>query len=298
MTAELDTTASPLVIGAGSDSCELLPWLGGSIGAWNVGDQQMLRRARIADVTRRNPFGMGAFPLVPFSNRIGDARFSWAGKSIRLQRNFLPEPHAIHGVGFERPWRIAASDRESAELVLEHAGDSSWPWPFEARQRIVIGAGTLSLELRATNRATIAVPLAFGHHPYFPKAGASLRFTASDVWLVGPEGLPTRAVRPSAEFDFSIPAPVTARSIDNCYIGWDGQAAIAWSHQPRWLEIRASRELPCAVVYVRDEETGFCFEPVPHLNNSLNLPSAAPAIPVIAPGDSYAATIRFHAIRK
>ena len=107
MIAEPDTTAPSLVIGAGADVCELLPSLGGSIGAWAVDDQQMLRRARIADVTRRNPFGMGAFPLVPFSNRVGDARFAWAGPvalallrspfvigwiTRRVHSNLHPEP--------------------------------------------------------------------------------------------------------------------------------------------------------------------------------------------------------------
>jgi galactose mutarotase-like enzyme len=38
--------------------------------------------------------------------------------------------------------------------------------------------GALLLELTALNLADRAVPLAFGHHPYFPRGGASLKFRA------------------------------------------------------------------------------------------------------------------------
>jgi galactose mutarotase-like enzyme len=62
------------------------------------------------------------------------------------------------------------------------------------------------------------------------------------------------------------------------------------------LEISGSPELPSAVVCIREGEDGFCFEPVPHINNSLNMPDREPAIPVIAPGKTFRASIRFRAI--
>src|SRR5450432_1292031 len=151
MSVQRDNVVTPLTLAWGSDRCELFPRVGGSIGAWIVGDQNMLRAAPMADITRRNPFGTGGFPLVPYSNRVGDARFEWMGNVVRLERNFLPERHAIHGVGFERGWRVEAADAKSARLELSHGGDSGWPWPFAASQQVTIGDRSLRLELRAKN---------------------------------------------------------------------------------------------------------------------------------------------------
>src|SRR5258708_7916801 len=113
---EFGAQAYPLVHGA--DRCELLPHLGGSIGAWTVEGQQMLRTASAAAIAARDPFGMGSFPLVPYSNRIGNGAFEWDGKIVTLARNFLPEPHAIHGVGFERSWQVQGGAGDSVLLRL------------------------------------------------------------------------------------------------------------------------------------------------------------------------------------
>jgi aldose 1-epimerase len=54
--------------------------------------------------------------------------------------------------------------------------------------------------------------------------------------------------------------------------------------------------LPSAVVYIRNGADGFCFEPVPHLNNALNLPDWEPAMPIVGPGEKFSASVRFRAV--
>jgi aldose 1-epimerase len=291
-----ESDADGLTLMHGVDRCELLPQVGGSVAAWIVQGQPMLRTASAASTAARNPFGMASFPLVPYSNRIGNATFEWNGKVVTLARNFAPEPHAIHGLGFERPWRVHAQTTDSALLTLLHQPDASWPWPFEARQRITIADRELTLDLTAINLAPRPVPLAFGHHPYIPQSGASLTFRARGVWLVGEDGLPSERVKPSGKFDFSRATPVLHGGVDHCFTCWTGPAIITWPDKPWALEISGSPELPSAVVCIREGEDGFCFEPVPHINNSLNMPDREPAIPVIAPGKTFRASIRFRAI--
>ncbi len=293
---EIDAEALTLV--HGEDRCELLPHVGGSIAGWTVHGQQMLRAASAASIAARDPFGMASFPLVPYSNRIGDGTFEWDGKTITLARNFPPEPHAIHGVGFEHPWRCTSRTSDSALLTLIHQPDASWPWAFEARQRITIAARELTLDLTAVNLAPRPVPLAFGHHPYLPRAGASLTFRARGVWLVGDDGLPSERVKPFGNFDFSRSTSVARGDVDHCFTGWTGPAQITWPEKPWGLEISGSPELPCAVVCIRKGDDGFCFEPVPHINNALNLSDREPAMPVLAPGRSFCATIRMRAFSR
>jgi aldose 1-epimerase len=284
-----------LVLQMGESRCEILPQIGGSIAGWTVQGQSLLRGAAAASVAAADPFGMATFPLVPYSNRIGNAEFFWENKVIRLVRNFPPELHSIHGVGFMRAWSVLESGPNSALLQVVHKPDDRWPFAFEARQRIALTRDSLSLELIAVNLAGHRAPLAFGHHPYIPWRDAQLQFRARRVWLVDDEGLPSLSVRPFDKFDFCESRPVSRGDIDHCYSGWDGNARVFWPGKKWALSLQASQGLRHAVVCIRGEEETLCFEPVPHMNNAINRPEAENAMPQLAAGESLHATIVFTA---
>jgi aldose 1-epimerase len=284
-----------LTISCGDAICTVHPELGGSLGSWMVAGQPMLRSASASAIADGNLLGMATFPLVPYSNRIGDGTFLWDGQTIQLAKNFAPEPHAIHGVGWQRAWLVADHGADTVTLTLSHLGDESWPWPFEAEQRIIVSARQLDLILAVRNLANHAAPLAFGHHPYFDQANATLHFAADTVWLSGDDGLPTTPIAPSYRFDFNDGALVEGRDIDRCYAGISGAAQVTWADRPLALEIASSPQLNAAVVYIPKDGDAFCFEPVPHVNNALNLPSAVPAMPVITAGDSFQTKITLRA---
>ena len=103
---------------------------------------------------------------------------------------------------------------------------------------------------------------------------------------------------PPGRFDFSKGASVDDADIDHCFTGWNGLAIVTWPDKAQALGITASRELSNAVVYLRRELDAFCFEPVAHINNALNRSDRETAMPVIASGGSFEASIRFRAIRR
>jgi aldose 1-epimerase len=282
---------APVIICSGDALCELWPDQGGSIGRWTVGGQDMLRRACRDDIRQPLPLGMASFPLVPYSNRIGHAAFTWDGARHQLAANFDPEPHAIHGTGWAAKWDVARVGDDHVTLRNHHEPDAHWPWPFDAEQHISLTADTLSIDLCARNLSDQAVPLSFGHHPYFDRDVAALSFRAARVWHAGADGLPERAETPSGHYDFSHGAPVTGRMLDHGYAGWDGRAEIRWAGRPLKLNITA--DMAAAVVYIPADGDVFCFEPVPHINNALNLPGHEPQMPVVAPRAEYVAHIRF-----
>lgn len=281
------------ILTAGDARCTIAATLGGSLMDWTIDGQPMLRRA---EPGVRNPLNLSSFPLVPYSNRIGDARFEWRGRSVQLDRNFPPEPHAIHGVGWDRPWSVVEIRNAIVRMTLSHESDDSWPWPFDAEQAIVLGARELTLCLRATNRHDAAVPLAFGHHPYFDQRGARLRFQADTIWMKDERALPAEAVPPQGVYDFSAGAPVEGNNIDHCYTGWHGDARIDWVGRPLALEITGSSTLGVAVVYIPPGGNAFCFEPVANTANALNLPGSACDMPVIEPGQAFEAELKFRAV--
>jgi aldose 1-epimerase len=266
--------------------CELCPHIGGSILRWVVDGQSMLRSN--AEATG-DPLLLASFPLVPYSNRIGYAQFNWQ-QSIQLTRNFAPEPHAIHGVGWTRSWRVETVEAHSCTLAIDHEGDGHWPFAFSASQSFELRDGALIITATAINRATHPAPLAFGHHPYFDSNGAVLRFSAGSVLMTGIDALPADAILPIGQFDFADGGAVSGRDIDHCYADWNGHAEIRWQGRPLALEIIA--DMAAAVVYIPKGGSAFCFEPVPHVNNALNRPDLAPAMPVIQPGASFSSTIK------
>src|SRR5262249_47411364 len=71
---------------------------------------------RPAALRRRMPLAMSSFPLVPYSGRIRDGRFSFQGRNVVLPLNFLPESNSIHGQAWQVPWQVVHHDKELAAL--------------------------------------------------------------------------------------------------------------------------------------------------------------------------------------
>lgn len=279
---------------AGTAECILCPDVGGSIFSWSIDGQDMLRRANDGAIASGDPLQFASFPLVPFSNRIAEGKFDWEGENIKIDPNFSPEPHAIHGVGWKMPWETSEQSETRCVLSFDHKADSRWHWPFSATQTITLRETTLEIALEAVNLCNEPTPLAFGHHPYFDQQGAYLAFDAEPVFMSGADELPTRSETPSDPFDFSHGERVEGNDIDHCYGGWKGEARIIWQDRPLGLVVTSN--MPAAVVYIPKGGDAFCFEPVPHINNALNRPEEEPAMPVIPPGSSYRSTITMNAI--
>ena len=275
-------------IACGDSECVLLPQTGGSIGRWRVGAQDMLRRA----LRNEDILSVSSFPLIPFSNRIADAQFEWNGKVIALSHSVLAAPHAHHGLGWQREWAIAEHSEDMALLRLDHTGDNDWPWPFTAEQRISVGERSLDLSLSVRNLASKRVPLAFGHHPYFDSAGATLRFNAAQFYPNGDDALPLDPRPIDASNDFSIGRSVNEHAFDNLFADWTGEAEIIWP--ARKFALRIGSDLSHALVYTPPGEDYFCFEPVSHITDALNRSDGD--MPVILPGESYSARIRLSAV--
>ena len=108
--------------------------------------------------------------------------------------------------------------------------------------------------------------------------------------------LPVNCVAVPPEFDFSSPRAINGQAIDHCFVGWNGRADIVWDARPLRLRMLASNSLPAAVLFVKPGTDFFCLEPVPHVNNALNLPHCSPAMPVVEPGDSFRASILLEAL--
>jgi aldose 1-epimerase len=262
---------------------DLLPHLGGAIGALRHAGHDVLRAAP-ADAG--SPLDAGCFPLVPYANRIAHGTFHYAGQEYRLPRNFGDHPHSLHGVGWQATWSLETVRGDLAVMRHTHAGGGGWPWPYRAEQRIVLNPRRTSIELSLTNTSDAAMPAGLGLHPYFPRdRDTKLTFRAEAMWLADGTMLPTVTTTPDQYGDWAAGAAVDGGTlIDNAFAGWDGRARIAQA----WgaIDIRAA-DAGVLHIYRPPGETFFCAEPVSHLPDAIN----RGGMPLLAPGATHTVTM-------
>ncbi len=273
--------------------CEIAPALGGAIAGLWLGDIAVLRSTPACDLTTARQ--AGSYPLVPYSNRIGHASLQWAGTHHPLLPNNGAEAHAIHGVGWQRPWTVLESDRRSALLFYQHKADASWPFAFDSTQAFKVSASALDLSLSICNRSDEPAPAGLGWHPYFVKrSGSHIAFEASARWEMSAGKLPTRRL-PAQGLD----AFCAELDVDHCFEGWPGVVQL----RDDQLYTRISASLTRLVVYTHATRNFIAIEPVSHVNNAFNLmaaggiPADALGVCVLPPGASMSAEMTIHVER-
>jgi len=238
-----------------------------------------------------------SWAMVPYSNRIEDGRFTFAGRPYQLDR---AEDHAIHGDVRERAWEVV--DRTAARLAARFDtaghGDVNWPWPFEVRAHVEVGQGRLLQRLSLTNRGDSPMPAGFGWHPYFNRrisgADEEVRLCfrveraypdANDTRI--PSGPP---VPLAANQDFARERVLEPDNfLDTSFCGYDGGGYIHWPGSDVRLDFRCSEACTHLVVYNPAGTPHFAVEPVTNANNGVNLLAAGEptaGTQVLEPGQS------------
>ena len=266
---------------AGSLRCELVPELGGCLaGLWCDG-QPVLRSMPASEL--QSARASGCYPLVPFSNRIGHARLQWEGTDHPLVRNNGDEPHAIHGIGWQRPWTVLEQEGAMAMLAYAHRGDAHWPFAFDCSHTLRLSPDALELTLALTNQADRPAPAGLGWHPWFPKRARSrISFQATGRWEMGADKLPT--VRKGSR---GLDADCAFLDVDHCFDGWDGVAHL----RDEALHVRVRSDQTRLVVFTQPTRDHVAIEPVSHVNNAVHLHGSgasadALGLRILAPGET------------
>ncbi|WP_343058826.1 aldose 1-epimerase [Microvirga lupini] len=278
---------------------DLAPSIGGAIaGFWHDGVALMREtpeRALRDGMVRQT----SCYPLIPYSNRIAQGRFSFEGVEHRLALNFGDHPHSIHGNAWQKPWEVMEADEAHCRLVLVHRpeGDEArgWPFAYRAEQLFDLSPAGLTLTLSLENEDRRAMPAGLGLHPFFPKRpGVRLQFAAERVFPNGEESLPMDAVSIPSDWNYRTMRELGEPRLDNCFAGWDGMARIAYVEERIALSIEANPLFGHLVVYVPTGRDFFAVEPVSHMNDAINRPNpTVHGLKVLKPGERLTAQVRF-----
>ncbi|WP_064696758.1 aldose 1-epimerase [Rhizobium aegyptiacum] len=268
------------------------------LGFWRdigIGKVPLLRPTQSDDA---DPLGSSCYPLVPFGNRVKDNRFVFGGVDYRFIPNTEWDKHYLHGEGWQAEWSLGRRTPHSAEMTFTHRGGAT-PYEYRARQQFVLNDEGLTLTLAVENCGERAMPFGLGWHPYFPMTpNTTLQAPARQFWTEVEGWLPGERTEIPSDLDFTSPAPLPHRWVNNGFENWSGEALITWPEWHTALRLTADAVFKHAFVFVSDtafdpnfRRDYFCFEPMSHLANGHNLPDLGD-LKVLQPGDSFSGSLR------
>jgi aldose 1-epimerase len=289
-----------VTLAAGTLEATFIPGLG-MVGASlrHVGEELLDRRAGLR-AYRDTGAVMGLPLLHPWANRLARDELIVGHRRVRLpgpplvsrDQHGLP----IHGLlGAHSGWSVheADADGHAARLIarLDFAADArlmtAFPFGHELVLEATLTAG--ALRIATTVRATrgVAVPIAFGFHPYLriPRVGRAdwrVQMPARRHLELDELGIPTGHGKWESAADFQL----ADASFDDGYDGIDDGAVFSVAGGGR--EIRASFDagFPAAQVFSPPGAPFICFEPMTAPTNAL---CSGMGLRTVAPGDAFTA---------
>ncbi len=261
-----------LELTSGGSVLTLLPELGGAVAGWRRDGVDVLHPVSDPNLIAQHERPVAAYPLIPFSNRVGYGRFGFGAERFQLAANFGGEPHTIHGNGWMREWRVAEAQASRAVLTLDHQGPAEqWPFRYQAAITYLLAEDSLTVSIRYENTDERAQPVGLGFHPFFPRTDdTELGFEATGVWKAGPDALPEARLAVEDGWRFSPARPVAGASLDNCYCGWTREASLRWPSRRLGMRITAAEPFGHLVVYTPPGRDYLAVEPASNMTDAVN----------------------------
>jgi aldose 1-epimerase len=246
---------------------------------------------------QNDPLSCASYLLVPWSNRIRDAKFRFGGQEYQLQPSFA-DGTAIHGVGRHYAWQVVSADDVCIRLEFDSRqyDDVDFPFAFRSWVEYQLVGSDFRTRLGVQNVDTQAMPAGFGTHPMLQRTlthaddtlALELPFTEAypvvDCLPTGspvavPDALDYRQMRQAGEV-----------FVDDCLTGRNMARQIMLKYSKsnvqitHWLDFIYTH----LVMYMPVGESFIALEPVTNANDGFNLAAAGATnhgVFVLQPGE-------------
>jgi len=269
-------------------------------GAQNIADGY--RDAGELDTRPSSRFAI----MVPFANRIADARYVFAGEPYDLQPGVEGDARAarhgfVRGVDFDITQ--LAADEQGAHVTFTtqairpgvHPG---YPFAIDLAVSYTLDASGLTLEAAMRNVGKHAAPCFFGWHPYFrlsdsPIDGWELQipadsFVRTDEAFIPIAGAGARApLEHAPELDFRTMQKIGPRELNHAFADLrrdtDGRARTRLRDPQRGIGIAVWQPSGVMLAFTadtvtRDVRRSVALEPMESWSDAFNRPDCAEAI--------------------
>lgn len=261
---------------------EVVPRLGARFHRLRIRGVDVLRTPPNVETQEADPFYWGAFPMVPWCNRIPDGRIVWDGVDVTVPLNF--GRHAIHGEGYETAWDVVESGH------YRFRGPGIFPWRY--RSDVVVGVRDdgISWSISVTNEDDVPIPAGVGYHPWFTAdGGLRVAVPATDVYEATDDALAVGPPRPvSGDTDLRSLAPVPW-GLDRVYTGLTASSLLLrWDESDLSLAFGWNDAADHVVVAAFEEVGAVAVEPQTQCGDAIGrlARGEAGAAHVLAPGET------------
>jgi aldose 1-epimerase len=207
----------------------------------------------------------GAYPLIPYSNRISNSKLRHNGRSFDVDPHPDAWPHSLHGHAHLLPWIAEAAKQDTVTLRVVSEPSKDWPWRFAAWQTFELARDGLRVSLGIRNLGPESFPAGIGWHPYFAWApDHTVRHDAQWWWPFDEEYLPTRERRPVGGQGDQLQNRGTAYLAEWSRVDIDRGSRAG-------LRLTADKVLSHLVIHHVPDSSYVCIEPVSHLADGFNL---------------------------
>lgn len=252
-----------------------------------------------------NSSNSASFIMIPWSNRIRDARFQFEGQTHQLEINSPSEGLAIHGDVRQRAWEIAHSDKQRLNLTFDSRDYTgvNFPFAFSAQANYWLDDHDFYMELALKNEDSRPFPGGFGHHPYFVRPEGSMSVLVEidcDKYYEMTAHMPDSAAVPVTDtVDFRNLRSLPDDALDELLTGRHSEITgriiyPAWDTQ---IEMVSDPIYQHTILYCPAGQPFFALEPATNANDGFNLFDqgiAGHGVFVLQPGESQSGVIRLN----
>jgi aldose 1-epimerase len=289
-----------VTLSAGALKATFLPRLG-MVGAslCHAGEELLDRRAGLR-AYRDTGAVMGLPLLHPWANRLARDELLVDGHRVRLPGPPLVrrDEHGlpIHGLlGAHPGWSVheVDADGHAAKLVagFDFAGNSplmtAFPFPHELVVEAKLSAESLTVATTVRATGALAVPIAFGYHPYLriprrERADWRVRLPARRHLELDALGMPTGHSHQQRAAHFRL----AAAGFDDGYDGIDDGAVFSVADGGREIRVTFEAGFAAAQLFSPPGAQFICFEPMTAPTNAL---CTGEGLRWVSPGDAFTA---------
>jgi galactose mutarotase-like enzyme len=292
-----------LELHAGELTAIVVPGVGMVVASLRHAGAELLGQRGGLAAYRDRGSSFGVPLLYPWANRLSGLAYTVgettvqldpAATPIRLDGNGLP----IHGLlTASRQWELghATADEGGAEVMAtldfgEHPDLlAGFPFPHAIALTHRLDAGGLQTTLTVMPTGDVAVPVAFGFHPYLAPGGDRtawlIDLPVTSHAVLDDRGLPTGATDPAP----SGPRALADAAYDDLYPTLEVEPEFAVETATRRLEVSFGAGFPCAQVYAPADADFICFEPMTAPTDAL---ATGHDLRLVEPGGSFTAAFR------
>src|SRR3954466_15477592 len=296
-----------VTLSAGELAASFAPGLGmAGVSLRHAGEELLARRAGLSASAERGAV-MGIPILHPWANRLAGFEYAVDGRTVRLpdgpplvrcEEHGLP----IHGLlSGSRDWRVRSTSRDSGRARLSAILDfgahpellAAFPFAHTLRLDAALDPAGLSIATTVAATGDVAVPVAFGFHPYLRLPGLDrsrwqLGLPARRYLFTDARGIPTR--RDEAERPARL--RLGARAFDDGFHAIADGAQFSASGGGRRIAVTFATGYPVAQIFSPSGAQFVCFEPMTAPTNALRSGEGLRRVP---PGGAFTAVFRIGA---